>query len=619
MFDISRKRIRRLIRGTIFRGRLARMRRRYGNIVETVASALSVIVVITSAICLTCLLIYAGYDSSTVDRILLMRTLHISQAIFIGYILFNILFRFRKMLNESLFIRRIADALMLLTVIPLLAPHCGGPSCGALHFLHSRLILFIGLSIYSTAELCYGLMQLLSRRTNPSLILSGSFLFFIIIGSFVLMLPKCTVVPIRYIDALFMASSAVSMTGLSTINAAATFTPLGWLVIAILMQIGALGVLTFTSFFALFFSGRSSIYNQLLMRDFIYSKSMGALLPVILYILGFTLCVECIGAVAIYFTVPDAMFSDTGQKAAFAAFHSLSAFCNGGFCTLPHGLADPRLFDGNQLFYIVVTILIIAGGIGFPNLVNFKDAFTEYLKRFKAHLLGRRHTRSIHVYDLNTKLVLVFTAILFTCGAAAFYLLEYNNSMAGLPTGKRIVQAIFCSATVRTAGFSTFGPSDWLGVTFLIAMILMWIGCSSQSMGGGIKINAFAAMLFNLRSIASGQKGVSAFGRSISLASVRRANAVICFSILSIMLYSVAIMLMQPELPMKAVMFECFSAITTVGMSLGITDRLSDLSKIAIASAMFLGRVGIISVLCGIIGNKPDNSGMLPSDDIIIN
>ncbi len=191
--------------------------------------------------------------------------------------------------------------------------------------------------------------------------------------------------------------------------------------------------------------------------------------------------------------------------------------------------------------------------------------------------------------------------------------------MAGLPTGKRIVQAIFCSATVRTAGFSTFGPSDWLGVTFLIAMILMWIGCSSQSMGGGIKINAFAAMLFNLRSIASGQKGVSAFGRSISLASVRRANAVICFSILSIMLYSVAIMLMQPELPMKAVMFECFSAITTVGMSLGITDRLSDLSKIAIASAMFLGRVGIISVLCGIIGNKPDNSGMLPSDDIIIN
>ena len=138
-------------------------------------------------------------------------------------------------------------------------------------------------------------------------------------------------------------------------------------------------------------------------------------------------------------------------------------------------------------------------------------------------------------------------------------------------------------------------------------------------MGGGIKINAFAAMLLNLRSIVWGQKGVSAFGRSIALTSIRRANAVICFSILAIVAYSGAVMLLQPELPMKAVMFECFSAVTTVGMSLGITDQLSDLSKIAIATAMFLGRVGIISVLCGVIGNRPDQSDMLPADDIIIN
>ncbi len=619
MFEGLHKRLRLLSLGPRFRGRLTRLSRRYDGLVEGMAKVLGVVVFITSLVCLTALLIYVGYDSGSVDRKLLMHVLHISQGIFIGAILYNVVLRFRKFLGESLFIRRLADILILLTLIPVIFPHGDSQINESLHFLHSRGFLFTVLTLYSIAEFCYGVMQLLGRRTNPSLILSASFLFFIFLGSFVLMLPRCTNMPLRYIDALFMASSAVSMTGLSTVDATATFTPLGWLVIAILMQIGALGVLTFTSFFALFFSGKTSIFNQLLMRDFIYSKSMSALMPVILYILGFTLCVECLGAVAIYVTLPDDMFIDFEHRAAFSAFHSLSAFCNGGFTTLPDGLADPRLYNGNQMFYIVMTVLIIAGGIGFPNLVNFKDAFVEYFRRIKAIILHRQYSHREHVYDLNTKLVLIFTVILFVGGAIGFYLFEYNNSMYSLPLGKRIIQSAFCSATVRTAGFAVSGPADWIGVTFLMAMMLMWIGCSSQSMGGGIKINAFAAMLLNLRSIVWGQKGVSVFGRTIAMTSIRRANAVICFSILAVVMYSAAIMLMQPELPMKAVMFECFSAITTVGMSLGITDQLSDLSKIAIATAMFLGRVGIISVLCGLIGNRPDRSPMLPSDDIIIN
>ena len=619
MLEGFRHRQKFLLHASRLRGRVTRLRRRYDSAVERIARIFDLLVFIASIIALTSMLVYVGYDSGSVDRHLLLHVLHSVQAVFIAAVLYNLIFRLRRMFRESLFIRRFADILILLTLIPIFFPHCAGTHHQLIHFFHSTGFLFTCLTIYSIAEFCYGTMQLLGRRTNPSLILSVSFLFFILIGSFVLMLPRCTTVPLRYIDALFMASSAVSMTGLSTVDAAATFTPLGWLVIAILMQIGALGVLTFTSFFALFFSGKASIYNQLLMRDFIYSKSMSALMPVILYILGFTLCVECMGAIAIYFTIPDDLCPDINHKIAFAAFHSLSAFCNGGFCTLPDGFADPRLYNGNQMFYIVVTILIIAGGIGFPNLVNFKDAAVEYFHRFKAWITGRRYSYRVHVYDLNTKLVLIFTAVLFLGGAVGFYLFEYNNSMEGLPMGKRLVQSVFCSATVRTAGFATFGPHDWLGITFLMAMLLMWIGCASQSMGGGIKINAFAAMLLNLRSIVWGQKGVSAFGRSIALTSIRRANAVICFSILAIVAYSGAVMLLQPELPMKAVMFECFSAVTTVGMSLGITDQLSDLSKIAIATAMFLGRVGIISVLCGVIGNRPDQSDMLPADDIIIN
>lgn len=200
-----------------------------------------------------------------------------------------------------------------------------------------------------------------------------------------------------------------------------------------------------------------------------------------------------------------------------------------------------------------------------------------------------------------------------------FYVLEYNHSFVGMDMKKKIIQSIFCSATVRTAGFSTVPVTSWLNLTFLCAMFIMWVGCSSQSMGGGIKVNTFAAVMLNLRSVLRGQKGICAFNRSVSVDSIRRAQSTVLLSILSIAGYSGVIMLLQPDLPMKGVMFECFSAITTVGMSLGITPELTDASKIVLATAMFLGRVGIISVLCGMIPNRPDNSAMLPKDDIIIN
>lgn len=598
------KRIKRFFSRPEVRGGITRSRRSFASATDVIARILSSFVYIASLACAVVILVYAGFDSNAVDRHLLLTVMHGCQAVFVLTVLFNIIFRYKATMRDSLLFKRLADILVLLTALPV---------------LQNRYFLFAALGLYSVAELCYGTMQMLGRRTNPSLILSASFLIFILGGSLVLMLPRCTTGTLHYVDALFMAASAVSMTGLSTIDATATFTPLGWLVIAILMQIGALGVLTFTSFFALFFSGRSSIYNQLLMRDFIYSKSLSSLMPVILYILSFTLVVEAAGTAAIYFSLPDDFGLDTSWRFGFSAFHSLSAFCNCGFSTIPGGMSNPALMNGNQAIYIVFTVLILAGGIGFPNLVNFKDVGAEYLRRLKSVLTGRPYIHRVHVYDLNTKLVLVLTAILFIGGATGFYLLEYNHSMAAMSSSQKIIQAFFNSATVRTAGFNSIPITAWLNVTFLLAMFLMWVGCSSQSMGGGIKINAFAAVLLNLRSIARGQKGVVAFGRRLSPDSVRRANATVCFSIFTIFGYAVLLMLLQPELPMKAVMFEAFSAITTIGMSLGITPELSNVSKILVATAMFLGRVGIISVLCGMFTQHSDNSEHLLTDDIIIN
>lgn len=598
------------------RGTLARVNHRYDSFVSGAERFITPVLFVASLACITTILIYAGFDSTTIDRRLLIRIMRSIQGLFVFGVLFNIIFDARRTFRDSLFVKRLADIGIVLSVIPMIVRHLH-PEYG---WIDNRYVFFGVMGLFSIAEISYGTMQLLGKRTNPSLILSVSFLIFIFVGAVVLMLPRCTVAGhMRFIDALFMAASAVSMTGLATVDTAATFTPIGWCVIAVLMQIGALGVLTFTSFFALFFSGRASIYNQLLMRDFVYSKSMSGLMPMILYILTFTVVIELMGAVAIYVTLPEDFCGSIENRIAFAGFHSLSAFCNCGFTTLSQGLATPALMKGNQMFYIVMTCLIFAGGIGFPNLVNFKDVIVEYFHRFKNKILRLPQKRVVHIYDLNTRLVLLFSALFFVGGFVGFYLLEYNHSFEGMSLKEKLVQAAFCSATVRTAGFSTVPPQAWLGATFLMAMFMMWVGCSSQSMGGGIKINTFAAVVLNLRSIVRGQKGVAVFGRTIAPTSIRRANAVLCMSIFAILVFSSAIMILQPELPAKAVIFEAFSAITTIGMSLGITPELSDLSKIVIAVAMFLGRVGIISVLCGIVGNKPDNSSLLPSDDIIIN
>ena len=597
-----------------------RLAYRFGRMVRGVSAVLSVLVFVAAVAALTALIIYSGFDSGAVSRTVLRRILRCSQIIFLVSIAFNLVFRLRSELKSSRIIKYVAQIAMISTLVPLVWPHCTGPADAVLHFLHSRYYVYIVLAVYSVAEICYGVMTVLSRHTNPSLILSVSFLFFIFIGSFVLAMPRCTVGTVSYVDSLFMAASAVSMTGLTTVDLATAYTPLGWAVIAVLMQIGALGVLTFTSFFAIFFSGRSSIYNQLLIRDFIYSKSMSALAPVVMYILCFTLVVESIGAVAVYFAVPEGMFEDSSDRVFFAIFHSVSGFCNGGFTTLPDGLQTPALMNSGGAIYIVMTALILAGGLGFPNLVNFKDAAAEYFRRLRARCTGRPQSgRRRHIYDLNTKLVLMATVVLFLGGAIAFFVLEYDHALAGMPLEKKIVQSLFNSATPRTAGFGSLPLSSLSHAMFMIMMFLMWVGCSSQSMGGGIKVNTFMAVVFNLRSIILGYKGVPAMGRNIALPSVRRANAVVALSIAAVLLYSTVIMAIQPELPFSDVLFECFSAVTTVGLSLGTTTELCSVSKMVLATAMFLGRVGIISVLCGFVGSRRDPSEHLPTDDIIIN
>lgn len=584
-----------------------------GGIIDTFA----VIAAVTS---LVCLVILAGFDHTPGDLKLIRHAIHSCQTVFVVQVLFNIVFRLKSLFKNGKVIKWIVEIAMLSTVLQYIYPHPENPWFPFLEkILYSHYYTNTIVAAYSVVEISQAIMKLISRRTNPSILLTGSFMFFIIIGSLVLMLPKCTNVPISYIDSLFISTSAVCITGLTPIDVASTFTPTGLTVLAVLIQIGGIGVLTFTSFFALFFSGTTSIYNQLLIRDMVYSKTMNALIPTLVYIIVFTLTIEAIGAVAIYFTLPESLHMQQSDKLIFSAFHSLSSFCNAGFSCLPKGLSNPALMTPGQSLYNVTSVLILAGAIGFPILVNFKDIIFNRVKSIWMKLRHKKFEKIPHLYDLNTKLVLTTTLTILIVCSFLFFVFEYDNTLRGMSTWQKISQSVFNSLIPRSAGFASVDPNNFLPITLMIVVIQMWIGGASQSLAGGIKVNTVAVIFLNVRSILTSNGRPWAYDRSISIGSIRRANTVIVLAIVAFFFFLGAVMIYDPQLSLKSMAFEVSSALFTVGSSLGATSILSQESKILLCVAMLLGRVGIISIFSGFFTHHRDISAHLPQENVIIN
>lgn len=592
--------------------------------ISATSASLMVLSALASVVCLVSLVIHAGYEHTVSEFIVIRRVLRFTQAIFTANVLFNLTFNLRNTIRNTKLIKWIVDAAILLTLLPWIYPHPDNPWLPWLEqMLYSNKFLYSILAAYSVVTLSYAIFKVVSRRTNPSLLMSCSFLIFILIGSFMLMLPKCTYHDISYVDSLFVSTSAVSITGLSPIDIPSTFTPLGIFILAALIQIGALGVMTFTSFFALFFSGSASIYSQLMLKDMVYSKSLNSLIPTLLYIMAFTFAIELTGAVLIFFSIHGSLGMDISDEIAFSAFHSLSAFCNAGFSTLPDGMANPLLLHGNISIYWIMSAMIIAGSLGFPILVNFRDAITLKLRRMRRLFIQHHNEiseiRQVHTFNMNTKIVLVTFGLLFLFGAVIFFILEYDNSLTGMTLMEKITQSAFNSASPRSAGFVSVNPAGFLNITIIILLFLMWIGGASQSTGGGIKVNTFAAIWLNLRAIITETPRVTAFRRTIATGSIRRANAVVALSIISYLLFSVILLALEPHLPTKSLLFESCSALFTVGSSLGVTSQLSAPSEVILCIAMFLGRVGILSLLAGMARRHHHPEVTYPSDNIIIN
>lgn len=414
----------------------------------------------------------------------------------------------------------------------------------------------------------------------------SSYLGAALLGTALLSLPAAsTSDPIPPLDALFTATSAICVTGLIVVDTGTQFTVFGKSVILALIQMGGLGVMTFSVFLFLFLGKGLGTRERWIITESFTPTPIRHIKDLIKSIFLFTFVVEGIGAVLLFIFWRGEM---AAPSAAFTSvFHSVSAFCNAGFSFFRTSFIKYR---GSALLNFTVLALIVIGGIGFPVIY-------EFMMRMKRSRDGRREPISLH-----TRLVLTTTAFLVLSGAVLVFLLERNNMIAGLPWKERFFSSLFQSITARTAGFNTLNISSLGGATLFILVMLMFVGASPGSCGGGIKTTSLAVLAAILRNRIKGGDRVGVYKRTLPEETVSRALAIFILAALTITggLVLLLVFQMGSVNPAKehflAYLFEAVSAFGTVGLSMGVTSTLSSAGKLVIIVLMLLGRVGLLTV-----------------------
>ncbi|MCF8235486.1 MAG: ATPase [Bacteroidales bacterium] len=473
----------------------------------------------------------------------------------------------------------------------------------------------MGLTLVFFRELVAFSFRVTRSLLNPAQLFISSFLIMIFAGGLILLLPNATKQGITLTNAFFTSTSAVCVTGLIVVDTGSYFTLFGQSIILLLIQAGGIGIMTFTSYFGYFFRGNTSFENQLILKDITNSKKIAEVFGTLGKVIMLTFFIEIVGAAFIYFNLDENIFNNFGDKAFFSMFHSISGFCNAGFSTLQNSLYE-EAFRFNYPLHLCIAFLFIIGGLGFPITFNF----IRYLKHLVSNRLFRREKFFVPwIININTRIVMITTMVLLIIGTIMFYFFEYNNTLAEHNGAGKIITAFFGAATPRTAGFNTVNTVALHTSTVFIIIFLMWVGASPASTGGGIKTSSLAIALMNVFSTARGKNRVEIFRREISQVSINRSSSVILLSFLVIGFAVFLISSLEKDIALKAIIFETFSAFSTVGLSLGITSQLSEESKWVIIVTMFVGRVGTITVLAALMRKIKPMKYRYPTEDILIN
>jgi len=425
---------------------------------------------------------------------------------------------------------------------------------------------------------------------GPSGLLALSFIFIIVSGTGLLLLPEMTISGISPIDALFTSTSACCVTGLVVVDTAVCFTIKGKTIIMLLIQLGGLNIISFATLFATFYRTSAGIKMQSLIKDIVSTDTLSSTRGLLRKIFLYSIFIEISGALLLYITWPNELvFKGIGEKIYFSVFHSVSAFNNAGFGLFTDNLYDITVRHAYNL-QLVISALIFLGGIGFIvledifGLRNIRERHRVKWKRLQAH----------------SRIALYTSAILIISGAVVFYLVEYNHSISGYGIYGSIVSSIFQSVTCRTAGFNTVDFTH-LGQPLLIFMMfLMFIGASPGSTGGGIKTTTFSVIIRSAFSTIKGRKNVEIVKHTISSDTISKAYSIALFSISLIFISTFILAVTEPDKSFLGLLFEEISAFGTVGLSTGITSSLSFAGKIIIILTMYIGRIGTLTLALAI-------------------
>ncbi len=486
-------------------------------------------------------------------------------------------------------------------------------------FMFSEWFLYMLLSLFFIVRFLKEGSVVKHKLLTPSLLFVVSFSVLILGSTAMLLVPDATSYDMSFIDAFFTATSAVCVTGLTVVDTSTAFTPLGKIMLMVMIQIGGLGLMTFTNFFAILFRGGMSFRNHLILNDIFQPDKPNSLFSTLIKIVGYTLIIETAGVLLIHFVTHDVYFNQAKDSWFFSVFHAISAFCNAGFSTLPDGLFNIS-FRYNYALQLVISFLIILGGIGFPVVIDlYNTAKSTLISLFRWLVYRERFVFLARNLNVHSRLVLSSTFILLVIGAVLYYATEQRNTLLAHPSSYgKIVQSFFGSVTPRTAGFNTVDMGNLMQGTILIYLLLMWIGASPSSTGGGIKTTTFTIAISNIVSLARGKNRIDLFKRQISDDSVKRAFAVIFLSLLIIGVAVFLISIFEPRQGLTAIAFECFSAYSTVGLSLNLTPELGTESKVVLIVTMFLGRVGMFTILYGLFQKVECGAYKYPEENVLI-
>jgi trk system potassium uptake protein TrkH len=470
-------------------------------------------------------------------------------------------------------------------------------------------------------------VRLAATGRNPSRTLVGSFVVLIVVGAALLMLPKATPgrVALRPIDALFTSTSATCVTGLVVVNTGRDFTLMGQVVILVLIQLGALGIVVFGAVFALLLGQALTLRETVAMQDLLSTETASRIGRTILFIFILTVVAEAGGAAALFGmwdNIPT-WNPQTQSRWFHSIFHSISAFCNAGFDLLGDSLIR---YDRQWQVYGIVCPLIVLGGVGFGVLYNLVNLFFDRLRLIWA----RRVRRQLFLTGeppmrmrLQTKIVLSVSGMLIVFGAAAILVFE-RFSGATRPAGPPdVLGAVFQSITARTAGFNTIPTAELTPSSKLVLMLLMFIGGSPGSTAGGIKTVTLAVVLTAVVATLRRRTDLEMFHRSIRLIVLRRAVTVTILFIAAIFIATLALTVTErshypKEFTLLDLAFEVVSAICTVGLSTGITPVLTDAGKLIIIAVMLIGRLGPLTLLAALTLNMRPARYDYPEEVVIV-